>query len=348
MRVVLAAALIFAFFSEAGMAQTSPWTRVVERREHAFSLDIPRGWNVRGGMFRQSATQAHPLVMLTSPGGGTKMIIGNIQQCNYTVLTPLGMQLGFHNEMVYSTPDGDPMWVRPYHPGRVFAQVYGMHWLAGQCRNVKLLGSRDRPDAVILGQPTPGVPQAATAGEAFFACEKDGRKYEAYMFSQTAISGTPQTGENWNADRSWGFLTPEGNGMAAGMVLGHIVGSVQEDQNWLSQQRERSWSVVQNTIQVMEAARQAQQNAMERTFRSSPVSRGSSSAAGPSEAQDEISRLISGFDEYTTASGERKTVQYGAASNWWSNDRGQTLGTQSTMSPGYDWTPMERVPLGQR
>jgi hypothetical protein len=46
-------------------------------------------------------------------------------------------------------------------------------------------------------------------------------------------------------------------------------------------------------------------------------------------AQAEIGRLISGFDEYTTGSGERKTVPYGAASNWWSNNQGQTAGTHS-------------------
>jgi hypothetical protein len=324
------------------MAQTGPWMRVVERREHAFSLDVPRGWKVQGGIFRRSAMQVHPLVILTSPGGATKMIIGNTEGFLYAVLTPLGAMMGFREEMPYS-PGGDTLWVRQYRTGRVFAEVYGTHRFAEECPNVKLLGSRDRSDA-IASHLAPG--EIETAGEAF---EKAGHKYEGYMFSRTHMTGFPPS-QLWNADHSWGFITPAGNGMAAGAVLAHIIGSLQDDPNWAAQQHQTAGAIVQQNLQTLDALRQAQQSMMERTFSSSSTSSsiGSSLRSHQSETQDEISRIISGFDEYTTASGDRKTVQYGAATNWWSNNRGETLGTHGPMSPGVSWMPMQRVPLGER
>jgi hypothetical protein len=179
--------------------------------------------------------------------------------------------------------------------------------------------------------------------------ESEEHAHEAYMFSRTQMTGASPA-QLWNADNSWGFITPAGNGMAVGAILAHIIGSLQDDQNWVARQLQTSWAIVQQNLQAIEAIRQAQQSVMERTFSSAATSSnaGSSSHSGHSETQDEISRLISGFDEYTTASGDRKTVQYGAATNWWSNNRGQTLGTQSPMSPGFSWTPMQRVPLGER
>lgn len=63
--------------------------------------------------------------------------------------------------------------------------------------------------------------------------------------------------------------------------------------------------------------------------------------------QEEVTRLISGFDEYRTASGERTTVPYATATNWWSNDKGQIPGTQGPRSPRMDWQDMTRVPPGR-
>jgi hypothetical protein len=45
-------------------------------------------------------------------------------------------------------------------------------------------------------------------------------------------------------------------------------------------------------------------------------------------SQEEIGRLISGFDTYKTDCGDTEYVPYAAATNWWSNSRSQTLGTQ--------------------
>jgi hypothetical protein len=72
----------------------------------------------------------------------------------------------------------------------------------------------------------------------------------------------------------------------------------------------------------------------------------SDTAAAADANQDEMHRLISGFDEYQTASGDRKSVPYAAATNWWTNGRGQTVGTQGQAGPA-GFQEMTRVPAGR-
>jgi hypothetical protein len=277
------------------------------------------------------------------------MLLGNSEGFLYSVPTLRSYQLGFHEEMLYS-PGGDHLWIRSYRTGRVFAEVYGLHVLRTECTNVTLLGSRDRPE---IGRQTinqMGLPETVTAGEAFFTCEKDGKKYEAYMYSQTEMSGVPQMSELWGADNSWGFLVPAGSGMAAGAMLSRIIGTIQTNQNWLAQQLKVSWQMANANMQASIQASEAQSRAMQATFAAMDrrsAERHAEVQHEAANAQAEIGRIVSGFDTYSTSTGERKTVPYGAATNWWSNNLGQTLGTLSNMSPGYQWTPMTRVPLDQ-
>ena len=346
--VALGASLATGAFSALGArpqpsgASQSPWVRYTDRSEYAFTIDVPRGWHVAGGIFRRSPIQPHVVLLLESPEGRTELLLGNVEGYAYAALSPLGRQLGFHEEMAYA-PGVDRLWVRNYRPGRVFAEVYGRHVLAAECANVKLLGSRERPegDSQTVSY---GVPQMSTAGEAFFTCERGGHSFEAYIYSRTDSMGTPQTALQWNADHTGGFVTPKGNGMAAGVVLAHIAGSLRFDQRWLATQLRVSQAAVAKTLAAANQQLDVQREAMERTFAASSPGSGATQAE---QSQDEMERLISGFDEYQTSTGERKTVQYGATANWWSNSRGATLGTQSSTSPGSNWTPMSRVPLGR-
>jgi len=321
------------------------WVRYTEQKEHAYTLDVPRDWNVEGGIVRRSAIQPHNLLVLTSPGQATKMIIGNSEAITYAIPTQMGMQMGFVEGAPY-TPGGDPMMIRSYRTGQEFAVLYGQFLLQQECQNVRLVQQRDRPEAVARLAPVGGnfVQMRQTAGDAFFVCEANGHRFDAYVFSQTDLSVAGGISGIWNADNSFGFITPEGHGPAAGLVLSHIVNSLRPDQNWIANQLRTTGAEVQAAVSRANAALDQNSAAMRSTFAdpSSPATSTDTQAA-----QAEIGRLISGFDEYTTGSGERKTVPYGAASNWWSNNQGQTAGTHSNMAPGPGYSPMNRVPPGQ-
>jgi hypothetical protein len=229
-----------------------------------------------------------------------------------------------------------------YRTGQQWAVMYGQKLLAG-AQNVRLHGNRDQSGT--LPRLPPALPPFhVTAGDAFFTAERDGHKYEVYVLAKTEITGD-QNSAVWNADSTYAFSTPEGHGMAAGLIITHIVESVRIDPQWLSNQLRVSNQMAQQSIAAANASLATNSKMMSQTFTSSSSSQTQRDSRA---AQEEIGRLISGFDTYKTESGDTKTVPYAAATNWWSNNQGQTIGTQGPLSPGMNWQGMHRVnPTGE-
>jgi hypothetical protein len=61
---------------------------------------------------------------------------------------------------------------------------------------------------------------------------------------------------------------------------------------------------------------------------------------------EELGRLISGVEAYQDAGGNRHSVPYAQATNWYTSGLGQVVDTQGR-SPGLPWTGMTRVPPGR-
>ena len=49
------------------------WTQFEDPAEHAFSLQIPAGWKVVGGLYRFGPLDPRVMVDLVSPDGGTRI-----------------------------------------------------------------------------------------------------------------------------------------------------------------------------------------------------------------------------------------------------------------------------------
>jgi len=337
-RVALLASILAAPGWQVGQAASGTWIRFTDPKEQAYSIDVPQDWHVSGGMQRRSAMQAHSVLTLDSPGGATRIVIGNVDAFTYSVLTPLSSKLGFHEGSLYS-PGADNMKILNYRTGQQFAEAAGGQMFAALCQNLQMVRSR------ILTPITPrpqanGLTQGSTSGDAFFTCQRNGHRLNGYVFSRTEYTGQQgAAGGIWNADNTFSFLTPEGNGNAAGIVLTHIIQSVHLNQQWLTTQMRLSAQLADHAIAQAGAQLAANAKDMENTF--------SSDAKAQQDTQEEMHRVLSGFDEYETSTGERKTVPYAAAANWWSNSKGQVIGTQGPNSPSLDAQPMTRVPSGK-
>lgn len=344
MRLRTAIAVLLAFAGGSSRAAQDPWARHADTTEHAFTVDVPHGWQVSGGVVRRSPMQPHVVLTLRSPGGKTELLLGNAEAFTYSVPTPTGRQLGFREGSLYS-PGTDKLLVRSYRTGKDFAVQYARQRLPRECRNVKALLSRDRPDKAYRSSAY-GLQFSGTAGDAFYTCERDGHGYEAYVFSSTELVGQPQVaGGIWNAEYTYLFVTPQGQGMAAGAVLAHVVGSFRFDPKWLAAQLQVSRDAAGKAIADANARLDANAATMRSTFAETP--RESSAQKAAAANQEEMGRLMSGFDRYETASGEKRDVPYGAATNWWSNGRGQVRGTQGPRAPSIDMQEMKRVPAGK-
>ena len=315
------------------------WMRYVEPKEHAYTIEVPRGWQVSGGIERRSPMQPHSVLRLTSPHGVAEIVLGNVDAYSYSPLTPVSSKIGFREGMI-THPGTDSLRVLNYRTGRQFAELAGRRMFAERCAKLVMVRSREHPGRRPEVQSN-GLTQGSTAGDAFFTCEKDGHRLDGYVFSNTeytTAAGTP--GGVWNADNTFSFLTPEGLGPSAGVVLMHVVKSVRIDPQWFAVQLQVSNKLANDALAIANRRLDASVTRMRETFAGGTGERDAS--------QEDMHRLLSGFDEYQTASGDKKTVPYAAATNWWSNGKGQTVGTQGPNAPGINWTEMSRVPPGAR
>jgi hypothetical protein len=60
------------------------WTRFQDPFEKAFTVEVPQGWTVRGGLFRMGFSDERPMVDLTSPDGQINVRLGDISIPVYT------------------------------------------------------------------------------------------------------------------------------------------------------------------------------------------------------------------------------------------------------------------------
>ena len=73
--------------------ETLSFTRWFDPREHAFSLEVPVGWQIDGGMFRAGAINTRPALELTWPDHQIRCTSGDASIPPFTEPTPM-LELG--------------------------------------------------------------------------------------------------------------------------------------------------------------------------------------------------------------------------------------------------------------
>ena len=61
------------------------WTRFEDPFEQSFSLEVPKGWTVRGGLFRMGYSDERPMVDLLSPDGFVNVRLGDLAIPTYAL-----------------------------------------------------------------------------------------------------------------------------------------------------------------------------------------------------------------------------------------------------------------------
>src|SRR5689334_8754058 len=92
------------------------WTKFKDPSEGAFTIEVPAGWEVVGGLKRRSVNQPHPLLGVLSPDHLTKIVFGDPEAIAYGELTGELRRLGFREGQSY-TPRGEPEIIKNYRTG---------------------------------------------------------------------------------------------------------------------------------------------------------------------------------------------------------------------------------------
>ena len=236
-------------------------TTYTEPTENAFSVDVPAGWNVSGGVQRQSPTELHTWLALSSPDGGTVMFMGDPEVPSFLVPSQFAPPDTWKATMIGVS------FVAPYETGEEFAANYAPRFASQSCADVKITGTQPEPDAAeaALGQfqqfaaaaGANGQPPQFDGGAAFFSCDIGGKPYLGEVIAVTSHVAPGGVGERWGVPDEWllGGRAPAGEAGDADAVLRGLPGTFRINPQWRQ-------GVIQQTRQVMAEIQQNGQRQM--------------------------------------------------------------------------------------
>ena len=334
-------------------AEPVRWVTYTDPAEHAFTIQVPAGWNVTGGSRRMSTEEIRSGVEAQSPDGTIKLFYGDLSVPIFTVPSQVLAMGGYRPGMIYSPGYGQQFLIMPYMSGENFASQWGEKRIARDCTGVSVVNAQPRADAshgIDMAYANGGVRTSILAGEANFSCTMAGQPADGYVFAGTELVQASAS-SLWDVKALAGFVATASRAREASDLLSHMVGSFVIDSDWAARQAQTTAQtnrIVKQTNQVVSnAIIQNNRNLSEASDRIFQAGQARSKAQfNAVENYDE--KAVRGSSEYVNP---ETGTSYGNLDNskahQYVNPSGQTFGTNSENSPGPGWTELQRAAPGQ-
>lgn len=316
-------------------AAVQQWTQFTDPNEHAFTVEVPRGWTVRGGLFRFGYSDARGMVDMRSPDGQINLRIGDVSIPTYALPSP-----------PYNTREGSDvdlgaqahMVVARYRTGPEFAVLYAPSRFGETCHNPQADASFAElsiPDAV-------PIPESAksSSGQIAYRCQGANGPLVTFVYTRTILAGPI-----WQAVTIGSFSAPPDKVAEARNLFTHSAQSFRLSPEWIQYQQQMDAQgmdyqrkrqqgrviILQQQVQQFEAkmrAMQQQVNAFE--------AHQSAQAAQVESFTDVLNGVTPTTNPLT---GESRKVWTGTQDNYWQNGQGQVVNSHD--SPGSSYVHME-------
>ena len=217
--------------------QFARWT---DPKENAFTVDVPKGWRVTGGVARFNAVDVRPSIRAVSPDGGMTVFIGDSSIPSFLTPNEPLRRSGFPEGSVYDAGYNQRFTILRYLPGQAAAKSYYDMKFGGACQGARQLDYRERPEttqeinAIFKRHGLPFMIQRLDAGEVSMACDASGRA--SYVFAGTFLTQmpTPQgTFGMWVMNFLHGYDAPQADASQASAILDHMTSSLKMNPEWL-------------------------------------------------------------------------------------------------------------------
>ena len=332
-----------------GAVQYVRWT---DPLENAFSLSVPQGWKVIGGMYRFAATDSRAEMVVVSPQGGILIKLGLKEFGRFMEPMPgvPGMKSG-----ALSQHDGSRLQIMPYLSGQQFARYY-VERVRLECAGVRVISSNNHPELagnISREAQADQLPAGqVTAGDVTFTCNAQGVELRGYFIAATMRIGNNASnrgmgGAMWFVYKLGGYLTaPEWQQDAERIAL-DVIHSIQANPSWRARERQMSSEIsAHDTAASIELQHRAFAAIAENQRQTSDLI--SSSYWAQQARYDEISRkrengILGTVDTINPTTGESVKLQYNS-NYYWMNDAGYMAGALTHDAPGVGWQEMLQFP----
>lgn len=340
---LFAASVLFVAESQSALAHAQPvpakpataqkvqWTQFEDPFEKAFTLEVPQGWTIKGGLFRFGYSDQRPMVDMTSPDGKINLRLGDVSIPSYTVPSQNHMREG----EVYDLGAQAQLIVARYRTGPEFAILYS-HVRFYQTCQVPTADATDVGGAMPDYVPDLDKEQRSSAGQIAYHCEsKEGQKV-AYSYDKTGLSQGI-----WQAVTMLSFIAPANDAEFAKTALNHCAQTFRFSAQWgeyqkqmdaqgLQYQRMRQQqrrAAIAQQVQQFEAKMRAMQDQV------NSFERHQQAQAAQVESFTQALRGVTPTIDPMT--GEAREVWTGPKSGYWTNGAGNVVNSTNMPAPGY-------------
>jgi hypothetical protein len=313
----------------AATAAAPDWVVWQEPNERAFTMLVPKGWKVTGGLYRPNPLAYVTAIEMTSPDGQITTFGGNpfpaFRERNW-MDDMSGLREGHE-----ATDNWGIRWkLSKYHPGEQFLTKFVLP-TRGQVRVMSA-----RKVTAIQQPPFPGIMQSLDAGEVEYRVRRPGRAEE---LQGGALAVTQFTGNDltrvWTIDRVLLYEAPEARIEEAKRVVLRATLTVRENPIWAQAQ-------IRGQQDRMRIVRQTQDH-VGQVLRDSYWSWQESRARIFKMTSDTIRGTV---DLYDAQLGQVHYQQTDNSKHYWINRQGTIVGTDLDEPPSRreEWRPMQKLP----
>jgi PDZ domain len=185
------------------------WTTFTDPYENAFSIEVPRGWRVAGGVVRKIPLWPSLVLRVLSPDRRTLIAVGD------------------PDSVPYNAPIAARDYVRRFTEGA----------MSQACSGLKIVDVADLPDVErFASSKSLGPYNQWSAAQAAFTC--NGGRQTGMAGEAIAVLQYMTTLRSGHAQVLAAFVTTTGHEQEADQLLNHMIGSLRENPEWSARQQQ--------------------------------------------------------------------------------------------------------------
>jgi hypothetical protein len=312
--------------SPAPAAATIKWVNYTDSAEGAFSMDVPLGWQVTGGMYRFGYFDVRWAMIVRSLDGNVIIRIDDPGVPPYELPSVHSGAVGHLD----NKPNQYQMVVENYEDASIYAPAYAKKLFTGVCTSLTPNTSAWTPNLPGPWQAVAGA--KVTQASLGYDCATSAGARVVNVFARDSL---PPGQGFWTVDPIISILATPAELQLAQSMTQHMIDSWQINPAWQQHQQQITQmglnQIVQNFgqfMQQMQAFDQQRQAAMNQQV------------AGFEAQQNAQAQQVSNFGEIltglTTVADSQTGAQFqifsGPKANYWTDGSGNTI--NSNLSPG--------------
>jgi len=302
--------------------------RWIDPTEDAFSIEVPAGWQVRGGIFRPGFLTTLSEFFIQSPDGRVMVRSGDVNFPSKHVVPDMNLMMNGMWEGQYTS---DGRLLMNYKAALDFAAYYVQNTIGKSCQNLQWIGSADRADrvqALAWYMQTLGFTMH-TAGELTFSCQLNGRPYLGYQYAETVVTHYSEVATLWDEQALFGFMAAPDSVRLADAVLFHAINSFQVNPQWMMRQGQMNARAAEDLRRYQEHSAQLWQQTQEARW-----------ASWDRITERRGDALLGQTQVLDPATGQAYKVQSGSSYYWIDPTRNVIAGTDTPYKPTWDFREM--------